>query len=44
MSLVVSCFQNEIHSKRLYRRQDVTKKDFHHNMFVYTKVKSLQGH
>lgn len=35
---------NEIHSKRLYRRQDVTKKDFHHNMFVYTKVKSLQGH
>ena len=30
---------NEIHSKRLYRRQDVTKKDFHHNMFVYTKVK-----
>ncbi len=35
---------NEIHSKRLYRRQDVTKKDFHHNMFVYTKVKSFQGH
>ena len=35
---------NEIHSKRLYRRQNVTKKDFHHNMFVYTKVKSLQGH
>lgn len=35
---------NEIHSKRLYRRQDVTKKDFHHNIFVYTKVKSLQGH
>ena len=35
---------NEIHSKRLYRKQDVTKKDFHHNMFVYTKVKSLQGH
>lgn len=35
---------NEIHSKRLYRRQDVTKKDFHHNMFVYTKLKSLQGH
>ena len=35
---------NEIHSKRLYRRQDVTKKDFHHNMSVYTKVKSLQGH
>lgn len=35
---------NEIHSKRLYRRQDVTKKDFHNNMFVYTKVKSLQGH
>ena len=35
---------NEIHPKRLYRRQDVTKKDFHHNMFVYTKVKSLQGH
>ena len=35
---------NEIHSKRLYRRQDVTKKDFHHNMFVYTKVKTLQGH
>ena len=35
---------NEIHSKRLYRRQDVTKKDFHHNMFVYTKVKSVQGH
>lgn len=35
---------NEIHSKRLYRRQNVTKKDFHHNMFVYTKVKSFQGH
>lgn len=35
---------NEIHSKRLYRRQNVTKKDFHHNMFVYTKVKTLQGH
>lgn len=35
---------NEIHSKRLYRRQDVTKRDFHHNMFVYTKVKSFQGH
>ena len=35
---------NEIYSKRLYRRQDVTKKDFHHNMFVYTKVKSFQGH
>ena len=35
---------NEIHSKRLYRKQDVTKKDFHHNMFVYTKVKSFQGH
>lgn len=35
---------NEIHSKRLYRRQNITKKDFHHNMFVYTKVKSLQGH
>ena len=32
---------NEIHSKRLYRRQNVTKKDFHHNMFVYTKVKSF---
>ena len=35
---------NEIHSKRLYRRQNVTKRDFHHNMFVYTKVKSFQGH
>lgn len=35
---------NEIHSKRLYRRKNITKKDFHHNMFVYTKVKSLQGH
>ena len=35
---------NEIHSKRLYRRKNITKKDFHHNMFVYTKVKSFQGH
>ena len=35
---------NEIHSKRLYRRQNVTKRDFHHNMLVYTKVKSFQGH
>lgn len=42
---IAKCYSmNEIHSKRLYRRQDVTKKDFHHNMFVYTKVKSLQGH
>ena len=35
---------NESHSKRLYRRKNITKKDFHHNMFVYTKVKSFQGH